>query len=237
MTPSYSGPCAAIPAPLLCIKLDDAARRLDAGALLVYPTETFYGIGCRADHAEAILRVFAAKRRASGMALPLILADAAQLPLVTAIAPELEAAVQRLAAFWPAPLTLLLPVLPSLPAALTAGTGKVAVRVSAHPAARALAEACAFPVVSSSANISGRPAVTSSASLDPDLLAFLSTGPAPDGVFDPSLAFPEALPPGGGMASTIVEPVPASGRIALRVLREGALPLSHLAEAGFTFLP
>ncbi|WP_446424853.1 L-threonylcarbamoyladenylate synthase [Mailhella sp.] len=237
MTPSHSGPCA-IPEHMLCTALDDAARRLNAGGLFVYPTETFYGIGCRADRPEAVLRVFAAKRRAPDMPLPLILASADQLPLVAALDAPLEAAVQRLAAFWPAPLTLLLPVRDDLPAALTAGTGKVAVRVSAHPAARALAEACAFPVVSSSANISGRPAVTSAASLDPELLAFLGSGPAPDAVFDPRLAFPEAPPPSGGMASTIVEALPASGGAhVLRVLREGALPLSRLAEAGFIFQP
>ena len=234
MTPSHSS---GIPAPLLCTALNDAARRLNAGCLLVYPTETFYGIGCRADHAEAVLRVFAAKRRAPDMPLPLILASTDQLPLVAALEPAHEAAVQRLASFWPAPLTLLLPVRADLPAALTAGTGKIAVRVSAHPAARALAEACAFPVVSSSANISGRPAVTSAASLDPDLLSFLASGPEPDGVFDPSHAFPEALAPGGGMASTIVEPAGCGSTSTLRVLREGALPLSRLAEAGFTFLP
>lgn len=228
-------------APLLCTSLADAARRLNAGGLLVYPTETFFGIGCRADRADAIPLVFAAKRRAPDMPLPLILASAAQLPLAASVAPELEADVARLAAFWPAPLTLLLPVRADLPPALTAGTGNVAVRVSAHPAARALAEACGFPVVSSSANISGRPAVTDAASLDPELLASLR--PGLDGVFDARAAFPDAPPPGGGMASTIVEPL-GMGRKSgccrlrsLRVLREGALPLSRLAAAGFTILP
>lgn len=250
MTPSFSDSLSAFApdtdaarllAPLLCASLAEAAQRLNAGGLLVYPTETFYGIGCRADRADAVLRVFAAKRRAASMPLPLILGSAAQLPLVASVEPELEADVARLAAFWPAPLTLLLPVCPGLPNELTAGTGKVAVRVSAHPGARALAETCGFPVVSSSANISGRPAVTDAVSLDPELLSVLRSGP--DAVFDPRTAFPDAPPPGGGMASTIVEPL-GMGRMrgccrlrSLRVLREGALPLSQLAAAGFTILP
>lgn len=240
-TPPPGADAVGLLAPLLCTSPAEAAQRLNAGGLVVYPTETFYGIGCRVDRADAVRRVFAIKRRAASMPLPLILGSADQLPLVADIPAQLEADIARLAAFWPAPLTLLLPVRPGLPDVLTAGTGKVAVRLSAHPGARALAEACGFPVVSSSANISGRPAVTGAASLDPELLAALE--PGRDAVFDPRHAFPEAPPPGGGMASTIVEPLGA-GRMSgccrlrsLRVLREGALPLSKLAAAGFTILP
>ena len=130
-----------------------------------------------------------------------------------------------LAAFWPGPLTLLLPARADLPEALTGGSGKIAARVSSHPAARAMAKACGFPVVSSSANISGRQAVTRVQDLDPELLQSLRADL--DGVLD------EPPVPGGGKASTIVEPL---GGRRLRVLRTGALPPADLEAAGFSLL-
>lgn len=226
--PSIS-PCSGGSRPSLNCGADisEAARRILAGGLIVYPTETFFGIGCRVDSPDALRRVFAAKRRAADMPLPVILGSVDQLPLVAAVPPALAADVEALSAFWPAPLTLLLPAVDSLPDVLTGGTGRVAVRVSAHPAARALAQACGLPIVSSSANISGRPAVTSAEALDKDLVDFLGQDGSPDGILD----MPPA--PGGGMASTIVEPL---GQGQLRIRREGALPPSQLSEAGFTFL-
>lgn len=207
------------------LTLQEAARRLNAGGVLLYPTETFFGIGCRADDAEAVLRVFRYKKRSLSMPLPVILGSRDQLAL--AACPDKATAddLAVLSSFWPGPLTLLLPARAELPDVLTGGTGKIALRVSSHPAARALALACGFPVVSSSANISGRPAVTKADRLDPELLASLR--PETDGVLD------EAPEPGGGEASTIVEPL---GGRRLRLLREGALPLAELEHAGFTIL-
>lgn len=194
------------------------------GGLLIYPTETFFGIGCRADDEAAVVRVFRCKRRSLSMPLPVILGSAEQLGLVACPGPELAGDLDILSRFWPGPLTLLLPVVSGLPEALTCGSGRIAARVSSHPAARELALACGFPIVSTSANISGRPAVTSADALDAELVASLN--PETDGVFD-------ALPaPGGGEASTIVEPL---GHRRLRLLRQGALPASSLEDAGFTF--
>jgi len=205
---------------------EEAASALDRGGLAVYPTETFFGLGCRADRAEAVLRVFEAKRRKPDMPLPVILGSAEQLELVACPAPGTGSDLADLTAFWPGPFTLLLPVRPGLPEALTGGTGRIALRVSSHPSARALAEACAFPIVSSSANISGRAPVTSAEELDAELLSSLR--PGLDCVFLP----PSCPAPGGGLPSTIVEPL---GSRRLLVRREGALPLATLAEAGFSF--
>ena len=207
--------------------IQEAARRILAGGLVIYPTETFFGIGCRVDAPEALQRVFATKRRSPDMPLPVILGSVEQLPLVADIPAAMLGDVEKIAEFWPAPLTILLPAVHALPDILTGGTGRIAVRVSAHPAARALSQACGLPIVSSSANISGRPAVTSATELDPELIAFLGSDDMPDGILD----MPPA--PGGGMASTIVEPL---GQRQLRIRREGALPLSQLIKAGFTFL-
>jgi len=204
----------------------EAARRLNLGGLLLYPTETFFGIGCRADLPEAVLRIFQCKRRSLSMPLPVILGGPEQLPLIACPAPDIDADLTALARFWPGPLTLLLPVRNGLPEALTGGSGRIAARISSHPVARALAEHCGFPIVSSSANISGRPAVTEAAALDPELLGVLRE--ETDGVFDAPPA------PGGGLASTIAEPL---GGRRLRLLREGALPPARLEEAGFTLFP
>ena len=212
-------------AELLFHDFASAAACMAEGGLAVYPTETFFGIGCRADRADAVLRIFEAKRRKADMPLPVILGSAEQLELVAAPRPAIAADLADLAAFWPGPFTLLLPALPTLPEALTGGTGNIALRVSSHPDARALALACGCPIVSSSANISGRAPVTQASELDPDLLAFLR--PGLDGV----LALPNSPAPGGGLASTIVQPL-GSRHLLLR--REGALPLSALRDAGFT---
>ena len=211
---------------LLFADAAEAARGMVQGGLAVYPTETFFGIGCRADRGDAVLRVFEAKRRKADMPLPVILGSAEQLELVAAPGPSLASDLGELAAFWPGPFTLLLPVRSGLPEALTGGTGRIALRVSSHPAARSLATACGFPIVSSSANISGRPPVTQAYELDPELIAFLR--PGLDGVLAPP---PPSPVPGGGLASTIVEPL---GSRRLLVRREGALPLSQLADSGFT---
>ena len=207
------------------LTLQEAARRLNAGGVLLYPTETFFGIGCRADNDEAVQRIFACKKRSLTMPLPVILGSREQLALIACPGQELHDDLASLACFWPGPLTLLLPARKELPETLTGGTGNIAARVSSHPAARALALACGFPIVSSSANISGRPAVTSIIDLDPELLASLDSGT--DGILD------EAPAPGGGEASTIVQPL---GGRRLHVLRKGALPLENLEKVGFTFL-
>ena len=207
------------------LSLQEAARRIKDGGLLLYPTETFFGIGCRADDDAAVHRVFRCKKRSLSMPLPVILDDENQLDLVAVPGSDLTGDIAALARFWPGPLTLLLPAKDDLPEALTGGTGKIAARVSSHPAARALAGRCGFPIVSSSANISGRAAVTRASELDPELLQSLD--PSTDGILD------EPPAPGGGEASTIVEPL---GERRLRLLREGALPLSTLEQAGFTIL-
>lgn len=206
----------------MTLSLQEAARRMRLGGVLLYPTETFFGIGCRADMSGAILRVYQCKKRPLSMPLPVILGSAEQLELVACPGTDIAQDVAALSSFWPGPLTLLLPARATLPEILTGGSGSIAARVSSHPAARALALACDFPIVSTSANISGRPAVTSADALDPELIQALT--PSTDGILD------EPPAPGGGEASTIAAPL---GHRRLRILRKGALPLHLLEEAGF----
>lgn len=131
--------------------IDEAARRLRAGGLVAFPTETVYGLGANALDPEAVARVYAAKGRPSTNPLICHVTEAAVARhwLAAVWPPAAEALT---AAFWPGPLTLVLPARLHLPAIVTAGTGTVAVRAPAHPVARALLAAADRPIAAPSAN-------------------------------------------------------------------------------------
>ena len=127
-----------------------AAAALRAGQLVAFPTETVYGLGANALDPAAVERIYAAKGRPSYN--PLIV-HVARTSDVSTVAREWNAAAERLAAaFWPGPLTLVLPKLPNVPDAVTAGLPTVAVRVPRHPVAQALLRAAHLPVAAPSAN-------------------------------------------------------------------------------------
>ena len=145
-----------------------ASRLLRDGGVVAIPTDTLYGLAADAFSARAIERVFAIKERPEGMALPVLLAGLDQL---TAVVPDVPPDAVRLAeAFWPGPLTLVLPRADMLPPRLTAGSPTVAVRVPAHPVPRRVGAAfgaanhrhqrqyqrLARPAVSQRASQSGR---------------------------------------------------------------------------------
>ncbi len=204
--------------------LEKAVDSIRRGNVVIYPTETFFAIGCGAFCESAVARIYELKKRRPGMPLPLILGSAGQLAAAASLPSGLEDDVLRLTGLWPAPLTLLLPASDRLPPAVTAGSGKIAVRVSPHSAAQALAIRSGTPIISTSANISGRDAVTRAKDLDRELL--LGLGPE-----DTVLDLPPA--PGGGSPSTIIEPL---GRGKIRILRNGAFDRHVLERAGFTFI-
>lgn len=187
------------------------------GGVLIYPTETFFGIGCSVCDAKAVAKVYAAKHRAARLPLPVLGANLEQLLRVAEFPSGVEALAQR---FWPGPLTLLLPARPCVPESITAGTGRIAVRVSSHPVARGLALAAGSALAASSANISGRPAVTSVQALDAELVA------AVDAVLD------GAPLPSGGLPSTLARLDADNVRI-LRILRAGAVSAAALEAAGY----
>ena len=122
-------------APCAGMELAQAAEFLRSGGALVFPTETFYGVGCLAANADAVARVYQLKRRPVHKPLPLLAAHAAQVDEVA----ELAAMPRGLLSFWPGPLTVLLPARPCLPPALVNGEGLAAVRVTPHPLAAQLA--------------------------------------------------------------------------------------------------
>lgn len=182
---------------------EDAAARLRAGALAIYPTDTLYAIGCRALDGGAVARLRAAKGRESHKALPVIVADVGQ---ARSLAARWPAEAQRLAdAFWPGPLTLVVPAVASLPLELLAGARTVAVRVPASNIARALARRVG-PLVSTSANLAGE-----AACLTVDLAA--AAFPLATLAFDAGLL--------DGAPSTIVDVTDPSGGVSL--LRSGRI--------------
>ena len=137
-----------------------AAALLKAGALVAFPTETVYGLGADARDGRAVAAIYAAKGRPAFNPLIVHVPDtgAAQRYVIWSDTAE------RLArAFWPGPLTLVLPLREGhgLSSLVTAGLGSLALRVPAHPAARALLQAFGGPVAAPSANRSGRISPTS----------------------------------------------------------------------------
>ena len=128
---------------------------LRAGGVVVFPTETVYGIGVDACNAAAVDRLVRVRGRDDGKPLLVLVRDLAMAALMVAAVPP--AAARLAARFWPGPLTLVLPARADLPAAVTAGTGTIGVRVSSHPLAAGLVETFGRPLTAPSAKPPGAP--------------------------------------------------------------------------------
>lgn len=188
-----------------------AAEIVLAGGVVAYPTDTLYALAADPRNADAIERLFAIKGRSGDQPIPLIASDVAQ---VEAQGGELGDLGRRLAvAFWPGPLTLVIPARPSITHGVHAGTGRVAVRVPAEAVARALASACGAPITSTSANLSRAPAPRLAddvrAALGGHIDAILDGGPTP-----------------GGLPSTIVDATGATPTL----VRAGVVPWERVLE-------
>lgn len=185
---------------------------LKRGGLVAFPTETVYGLGADATQAEAIARLYRAKGRPSFN--PLI-SHVADLAAAEAIA-RFDTVSRRLAAaFWPGPLTLVLPKAPGCPVAdlATAGLATIAIRVPDHPVGHAILQALGRPVAAPSANISGHVSPTSASHVAADLTGridlIVDGGAVPVGVESTivsCLGTPKLLRP-GGLPRTAIEQV------------------------------
>jgi L-threonylcarbamoyladenylate synthase len=180
-----------------------AARCLKSGGLVAFPTETVYGLGADAGNREAVAKLYAAKGRPSFN--PLI-AHVASVETARKLAAFDADADKLAAAFWPGPLTLVLPKRPGCPIAdlALAGLDSVALRVPAHPLAQALLAAFGGAIVAPSANRSGHVSPTSPAHVLADLRGridmVLDGGPCTVGVESTIVAClrePTLLRPGG----------------------------------------
>jgi len=168
-----------------------AARILESGGLVAVPTETVYGLAARADSAEAVAKIYAAKGRPDFNPLIVHVRDAVQAAEYAEWLPDADLLAPLV---WPGPLTLVLPLKPAAPLAeaVTAGLPTVALRAPSHPVMRALLEAVPFPLAAPSANRSGFISPTTAehvlASLDGRIDLVLDAGPTNAGVESTILA-------------------------------------------------
>jgi L-threonylcarbamoyladenylate synthase len=192
--------------------LDRSSALLDKGKIIAYPTETLYGLGARYDREEALKHMSSLKRRPRDKAMPLIIGSRALLPLVTPAIPPLAQLLMDL--FWPGPLTLIMVARENLSGFITAGTGKVAVRIPGKSFAYDLAVRLAFPITATSANISGMPPAETAAA------AISYFGNSLDIVIDCG-----KMP--GSSPTTIVDVTGTE----LRIVRQGIIPAEEILVA------
>ena len=191
-----------------------AAALLRSGDLVIFPTDTVYGVGALITHPQAVARLYRVKDRPGEKAIPLLIADPEDLEqAVTKVTP---AARRLIACFWPGGLTLVLPKRPEVPAEVSPGP-TVAVRLPDHGGIRALIRAAGAPLAATSANRSGQPSPRTAqealAQLGGRVPLILDGGPCP-----------------GGVPSTVVDCTVDPPRL----LREGAIPASEIRrELGF----
>jgi L-threonylcarbamoyladenylate synthase len=150
--------------------ISQAAEILRGGGTVAFPTETVYGLGANALDATAVAKIFEAKERPGWDPVIVHVCDREMLERVAKISPTLTAKTEALmAAFWPGPLTLLLPRTASVPDSVTAGRPLVGVRMPAHPVALELIRMAGVPVAAPSANRFGRTSPTTAAHVLEDL--------------------------------------------------------------------
>ena len=209
-------------ASLTLLSLKDACEALLRGDLVVFPTETFFAIGCDAMNPDAVGSVFSVKKRALNMPLPVVIGHRDFLPQITAYVTPAASALMD--AFWPGPLSIVLPANPEVPELLTANAGRIAVRFSPHPAVLSLCEATGKVLVASSANLSGQPSAGELESIDVSLLentaGIYLEGPLPE----------------GQLPSTVVDIVEKRDKAFIRLLRPGSISIEALRAAGFFLL-
>jgi L-threonylcarbamoyladenylate synthase len=190
-------------------EVERAVAALERGGLIVYPTETLYGLGADATRADAVLRLADLKGRDRDKPVSVLVASRAMLDeIASSVSPAAES---LMAAFWPGPLTIALPARAEVLPRLTGGSGTIAARVSSHPSAQAIVAALGRPLTATSANPGGSPPAGDVAA------ARAYFGGRVD-------VYVDGGPSASGPASTVVDCSTPSPRL----LREGAIPLDRL---------
>lgn len=156
---------------------------LDSGGVIAFPTDTFYGLGANPFNPEAISKIFRIKQRPADKPLLVLIHSPDQVDRLTDQITPLAKLLMR--SFWPGSLTLLFKAAPGLPSELTAGTGKVGIRLPAHLFTLQLLEGLDCPLTAPSANISGHKEPTAlwefPSTLGEELDLLVDGGPAPGG--------------------------------------------------------
>ncbi len=185
-------------------------RIIQSGGVLVYPTDTFYGLGADPRNRAAVQRLFSLKGRQGDRPILLLIADASDVGQWAAEIPVLaESLMNR---FWPGPLTLVFRAREDVLPELTAGTGTIGLRVPGNPLTRDLLRYLGCALTGTSANLTGRPEPRS------------ADGAAAIGGFVDAIL--DGGPSGSDKPSTVIDVSTGS----LRVIREGAIPAREAAE-------
>lgn len=175
-----------------------AAKMINEGKVVVFPSKCLYGLAADALNPQAVERIFQIKQRPLTNPLLVLIDDISQLDLLVkpsfkqrgiyqsgAKASLSVTANALIKEFWPGNLTIVFDAVDGLPGALTAGTGKIGIRMPGHPVARRLVRAVGRPITGTSANISGRAGCKEISLLDPDILScvdmILDNGPLKGG--------------------------------------------------------
>ncbi len=192
-----------------CIR--EAAGRIAEGGLAVFPTTCLYGLGAAIHLPEALERVFAAKNRPRSQPVSMLIRSAGEVEGYAAGIPE--SARRLIEAFWPGNVTLVLAAADTVPPILTADTGRIGIRVPAHPVASALLNCLEHPITGTSANLAGQPACASVSELSAELCRHTAV------ILD-------AGPLAGGNGSTVVDVTtdPAT------ILREGTVSVARIRD-------
>ncbi|MGN6361613.1 MAG: L-threonylcarbamoyladenylate synthase [Thermomicrobiales bacterium] len=192
--------------------LQQAAEILTRGGLVVFPTDTVYGVAARLDRPAALARLYEAKGRPSEKAIPVLVSGAEQLARLTRDLPPGAAAFA--ARFWPGALTIVLPRSDTVPDLVTAGGDTVGLRMPDHPFALDLIARCGGALAVTSANRSGEPSLAEASAVA------AAIGAGVDLIVDGGRA-------PGGQSSTVVALTSAGPR----VLREGPISAEALRAA------
>jgi len=176
-----------------------------SGGLVVFPTRCLYGLAADAGNTAAVHKVFQAKGRGPENPVLILIRHADDLAGLVTTVPD--SALILMEKIWPGGVTLVFPASAAVLPALTAGTGKIGIRLPAHPVARALVDAVGRPVTGTSANVSGKPGCADAVGLDRRIAA------EADLILDGG-------PLAGGTGSTVVD---VTGKMPV-ILRSGAVP-------------
>ncbi len=158
--------------------INEAVNTIQRGGVVVYPTDTVYGLGADATNEEAVQRVFNIKKRPTNKPVPLIVSDLEMVGKLAFLNKKIE---ETLLTIWPGPVTVLLQKKFSLPESVTAGLKTIGLRIPDYKVTHYLVVRCGCPITATSANISGQPP---SNKIEEVLSQFKNMPYAPDLVLD-----------------------------------------------------
>ena len=191
-------------------KLREVAKVAKEGGLVAFPTETVYGLGTNAFKEQAVRRLFEVKQRPPDNPVSVLISDLKQ---IYQLAEVNETAEKLIETFFPGPITVVLKAKSNVPNLVTAGTGKIAVRMPNHPIALKIVEFAGVPLATPSANISGKPSPTKAEHVMEDFMGKI------DVIVDGGET-------GIGIESTVID---ATARPP-KILRLGAIPAEEIEE-------